>query len=110
MLFLTPIVSKGERQCILAIQQKLLRMIPMLSTISAYIRACRPSEQEAVIAWLHDALDHVRDDKLDHERLKHIEASGQRDDSADAWRGLLHKHLAEPVPDLLQFCAEVKTI
>src|SRR3546814_16228475 len=72
-----PMVSKWERQCIFAIQQKLLRMIPMLSTISAYIRACRPSDQEAVIAWSNDALDHVRDDKLDTER--HIgRASGRQ--------------------------------
>jgi len=105
-----PMVSKWERQCIFAIQQKLLRMIPLLSSIAATIRAQSEPDRQVVIAWLRDIVPQVRDGRFGNDVLEQFKASASQDDTQQAWHGLLREYLAELATQALAAWSDVKRI
>lgn len=47
-----PMVSRWERQCAAAVQQRLLRLMPLLSSIEAHLASLAPERKSRALQWM----------------------------------------------------------
>lgn len=108
-----PTVSRENIQYALAIQQRLLRLVPLLSAIETRIAALDADEASALAPLLGEALDAIRAGDTAAENLSArilalpLAADGQRQ---RPWQQLVHENLAGLFTELLGIWSEVRAI
>ena len=105
-----PMVSKWERQCACAIQQKLLRLIPLLPTITAYFNHLDPSAKPGLEEWLKNVRQLARERRLLPDTCGENSAIKTPDSTLPTWQDLLQGSLIELVANALKLWSEVHGI
>ncbi|MBA1204396.1 FUSC family protein [Pseudomonas capeferrum] len=106
-----PTVPRQDIQYALAIQQRLLRLVPLLSAIETRITALGADEASALAPSLAEALNAIRAGDTAAKNLsENIYALPLMADEQQPWQLLVHENLAELLTQLLAIWSEVRTI
>lgn len=106
-----PTVSRRDIQYALAIQQRLLRLVPLLSAIETRIAALGADEATALTPSLGEALNAIRaGNPAPAELSARIQALPLATDGQQPWQQLVHENLAALFTDLLGIWSEVRAI
>jgi uncharacterized membrane protein YccC len=103
-----PTVDRGELRHVLAIQQRLLSMVPLLSAIAARIAGLTQADRAALAPYLAEARDTFRTGAMpsarpaDDVRSLPLEVGRER-----PWQQLVHDDLADMLMDLLTLWSEI---
>ncbi|MCF8710221.1 FUSC family protein, partial [Rhizorhapis sp. SPR117] len=106
-----PTVDRGELRHALAIQQRLLQMVPLLSAISGRIAGLNEAERSALAAHLADARDCLAKGALPPpdfaDAVRSLPLSGGLE---QPWQQLVHDALADALVELLTTWSEIHRI
>ena len=104
-----PLVSRQERQLIFAIQLRLLRLVPLLSAMSARIADAEPDIRNKLTASLKKAAAHAKNgEPADEALLIQITQTAHSMDSMSDWRHLVQEDMAELIKTTLLTWSEIK--
>lgn len=106
-----PMVSPRELQLALAIQQRLLRLIPAISAIGARIAHATPAERAIIDPLLEEAQARLGDAAYDPaELLVRLRQLPVADDEQAHWHRLVRDTLADLVADAMRLWGEVRRL
>ncbi|MBX6317028.1 FUSC family protein [Pigmentiphaga sp.] len=101
-----PMVSQWERECAVAIQHRLLRLMPMFSSIQDHVDSLEPERRARVQAWLARAWR-----RLEAGNLGLAEDSSDRSVAGDGdWQALVESNLRGVVKDVLQLWNQTRRL
>lgn len=106
-----PMVPRRDVQLALAIQQRLLRLIPTLSAITSRMAASSAAELAIINPLLEEARQKLGEDNPEHaglvERMRHLPVAAGED---AVWSGVMRDTLADLVADLLRLWSEARRL
>lgn len=100
-------VDKTERQAAVAIQQRVLLIVPLLSSIGSSITALPESLRTALAPWLVDIRMQARGEMPAY---GHLDADLPPEEQLSAWEKLIVDELAECVKHWLKLWGEVRRL
>jgi len=104
-----PLVTRRERQLIFSIQLRLLRLVPLLSAISARIADAEPDIRSKLTASLKKAAAHAKKREPAGEvLLTQITQTAHNMDSMSDWRHLVQEDMAELIKVTLHTWSEIR--
>lgn len=104
-----PMVPRRERRLAFAIQQGMLRLIPLISSIESRISGGGDAQRKALSPPLAEAVGLVRDGKAPPDDF--VARMNAADDGAPgSWRRLVQRDLASLIADALALWAEIRSL
>jgi uncharacterized membrane protein YccC len=100
-------VDKSTRQAAISIQQRVLQIVPMLSSIGSSIAALPASLQPALQPWLDEIRQQASKHTLNYARLNVLLP---RDESFSPWEKLIVDELSEQIERWLTLWSEVQQL
>lgn len=106
-----PMVPRRDVQLALAIQQRLLRLVPTLSAITSRLAVSSAAELAIVRPLLEEARQQLGEDTSGHvelvERMRHLPLATDGD---AIWSGVMRGALADLMADTLRLWSEVRRL
>ncbi|MDH4846073.1 MULTISPECIES: FUSC family protein [Pseudomonas] len=101
-----PMVNRQEREYAVAIQHRLLQLMPMLSSIRGHLDCLEPDRRSRMLAWLEATwrVANTQDSQLD-EHLRSPEATPS---AADEWPTLIELNLRHVAGDVLRIWGTIQ--
>jgi uncharacterized membrane protein YccC len=100
-------VDKSTRQAAISIQQRVLQIVPLLSSIGSSITALPGSLQPALQPWLDEIRQQASKNTLNYARLNLLLP---RDESLSPWEKLIVDELSEQIERWLTLWSEVQQL
>jgi uncharacterized membrane protein YccC len=100
-------VDKSTRQAAISIQQRVLQIVPLLSSIGSSIAALPGSLQPALQPWLDEIRQQASKNTLNYARLNLLLP---RDESLSPWEKLIVDELSEQIERWLTLWSEVQQL
>jgi uncharacterized membrane protein YccC len=100
-------VDKSTRQAAISIQQRVLQIVPMLSSIGSSIAALPASLQPGLQPWLDEIRQQASKHTLNYARLNVLLP---RDESFSPWEKLIVNELSEQIERWLTLWSEVQQL
>lgn len=106
-----PMVSRWERECAVAIQHRLLRLMPMLSSIRDHVGSLEPGRREAALEWLAQAWRRLEaDEQFSTGAASTAQASETVAARSGDWQALVEANLHEVADDVLRIWDETRRL
>lgn len=106
-----PVVGTRERRCVFAIQQRLLRMVPLLSGVESYSSFWPSDGRHALSVWKRAVSQRMRDGlAADPALLLQGRKAMSRNAPDQPWQELMRGNFVELVADVLQLWTEIRRI
>lgn len=100
-------VDKSTRQAAISIQQRVLQIVPLLSSIGSSISALPTSLQPALQPWLDEVRQQASENTLNYARLNVLLPA---DESLFPWEKLIVDELSEQIEGWLKLWSEVQQL
>lgn len=100
-------VDKSTRQAAISVQQRVLQIVPLLSSIGSSIAALPTSLRPALQPWLDEVRRQAGENTLHHARLT---ALMPPDESLSPWEKLIVDELSEQIEQWLTLWTEVQQL
>jgi uncharacterized membrane protein YccC len=100
-------VDKSTRQAAISIQQRVLQIVPLLSSIGSSISALPTNLQPALQPWLDEVRQQASENTLNYARLNILLP---RDESLSPWEKLIVDELSEQIERWLTLWSEVQQL
>jgi uncharacterized membrane protein YccC len=100
-------VDKSTRQAAISIQQRVLQIVPLLSSIGSSITALPTNLQPALQPWLDEVRQQASENTLNYARLNVLLP---RDESLCPWEKLIVDELSEQIERWLTLWSEVQQL